>query len=428
MIRGFLAVIVAAGFASSVFADPWARFQGPNGTGISNEKNVPVEFDVKSGNNLLWKIPSPGLGNSAPIIWGKDLFVHAAKADGTERYLACYDTATGKEKWKKTISAKKAHIHTKNSWASATPATDGESIFVPVWDGLRVHMTAFDMKGNERWKKDLGVFISQHGPGASPVIHKDKVFLLHDMDKEDPKTKEKVEKPATMYAFDKKTGNIVWEQPRSPYRACYGAPFIRENAGTGAELVVTSTMAITGYDVETGKKNWEYTEKFINKKGDFPLRTISATLNAGEMIISGSGDGGGDRQAVALAFAGSGEAPKKVWENRKEFPYVPCLLQKGDHVFFVNDAGFAGCYEIKSGKQVWFERQAGAAFTASPVMIDGKIYAASEQGEVYVFDANLKFNLVARNHVGEMIRGSFAVSDGKLFIRSDRSLFCVGQK
>lgn len=89
------------------------------------------------------------------------------------------------------------------------------------------------------------------------MIYKDKVFLLHDMDKEDPKTKVQGQKPATMYAFNKKTGEIVWEMHRTPYRICYGAPFIRENAGTGAELVVASTMAITGYNVNTGKKNWE---------------------------------------------------------------------------------------------------------------------------------------------------------------------------
>ena len=129
--------------------------------------------------------------------------------------------------------------------------------------------------------------------------------------------------------------------------------------------------------------------------------------------------------AISLSAKGVGE---KVWQNKKDFPHVPCCLTSGAHIYFVNDRGFAGCFEAKTGKRIWLERLPDATFISSPVLIDGKVYAASEQGDVFVFAASPTFKLLARNNLEETIRATPAVADGGLFIRGQRHLFCIGKR
>jgi outer membrane protein assembly factor BamB len=162
-----------------------------------------------------------------------------------------------------------------------------------------------------------------------------------------------------------------------------------------------------------------------------PLRTINSPIYLDGMLFAFSGDGGGDRQMWALALDGAGKntRAKEVWDNRKDFPYVPNLLSRGEHIYFVNDKGFAGCYEAKSGKQVWYERVPDTTFTSSPVLIDDKVYAPSEEGDVHVFAASpAAYQPLAKNHLGERFRASPAVADGRLYVRGQNHLYCVGKK
>lgn len=410
-------------------AGNWERFRGPNGLGVAADKDIPIQFDDKE--NVLWKLPLPGLGNSSPIIWEKRLFLQTASADGKQRLLLCIDVASGKELWSRGIpgyTAFEGLKHPRNTLASSTPVTDGEAVFVPFWDGKDVFMVAYNFKGDLLWNKPLGRWISQHGTGASPILFGDKVIFYNDMDKEHPKTKTPVNKPSTLYALNKKTGDIVWEVPREAYRACYSAPFLLEAPGSTPGLIITSTTSIVSYNPDDGSQNWKWNWKF---KGKMPLRTVASTHLGDGMIFACSGDGGGDRLLSAIALNGSGKSarPQQVWDNRKDFPYVPCLLSRGAHLYFVNDAGFAGCYEAKTGKRIWFERFPETAFTASPVLIDDKIYAPSEEGEVMVFTATpTALQPLAKNHIGERIRATPAVADGRLYIRGENHLFCIGKK
>jgi outer membrane protein assembly factor BamB len=157
------------------------------------------------------------------------------------------------------------------------------------------------------------------------------------------------------------------------------------------------------------------------------MRTVASPALAGNILcVCCGGDAG--RFAIGLALPGPGksETPERVWENRKDFPYVPSPLARGEHFYFVNDAGFAGCYHARTGKRVWFERIA-EGFHASPLAIDDKIYAASTAGDVYVLAAEPTYGLLARNELGEMIRATPAVADGRLYIRGARHLYCFGK-
>jgi outer membrane protein assembly factor BamB len=409
-------------FAASLFflasgwvgAETWERFRGPKGEGVAHNQNLPIELDVAK--NLVWKVAIPGVGHSSPIIWNGRVLVQSASANGSERYLLCLDAKTGKTVWEKKTAGAKAHTHQLNSLASATPATDGKAVYLAVWDGKDVILSALTIDGEPIWEKSLGEFKSQHGPGASPVVHGDKLFFALDMDGK-----------AAMFAFDKNTGKQVWTQPREAFRASYSAPQILDKGANGVELIVTSTTAITSYDPDTGSRNWNWTWTWpANTK---PLRTIASSVEAGNMLFACAGDGDGSRQMAALNLPTAvGGTPVQAWDNKKIFPYVPCLLSRDGRIYFVNDHGFAGCFDAKSGKQVWYERVPGAKFTASPVLVDGKIYAASDKGDVFVMAAEPKFEILGRGELGEDVRATPAVANGRIVIRGARHLFCFGKK
>ena len=412
--------------SADVLADNWDRFRGPNGAGTTGDKDIPLKFGPNE--NMIWKVALPGVGNSSPIVWGTHLFLHSTSNDGKLRSLVCFDTVNGKIRWQKSIAAGFAKIRADSSLASSTPTTDGKAVYVSFWDGKDILVSAYDFQGELLWSKNLGMFNSQHGAGASPILYKDKLILANDMDKDDFTTKVPNARPSMLIAFDKRTGRLIWETARVAERACYSAPFLLQRPGQmEPELVVTSTTAVTGYNVETGTKLWEakgWQAPFA--KG--PLRTVaSPALVGGILCVSSGGDAG--RFAVGLDLRGLGntDAPKSIWENRKDFPYVPSPVARGEHAYFVNDAGFAGCYHAPTGKRVWFERLTDTGFHASPLLIDGKVVATSTVGDVYVFAAEPTFRLLARSELGEVVRATAAVADGRLYIRGERHLFCIGK-
>ena len=409
--------VVCLFLCGDLFAGTWEAFRGPGSKGIAEHQNLPVKFGP--GADLLWKAAVPGTSNSSPIVWNDQIFLLTSTLDGGERILLCLDAKTGAKIWDKSFKGHKTKIHAKNSLASSTPTTDGKGLYLAVWDGNDVAIHALDMKGQPKWEKNLGEFKSEHGAGASPMLYKDKLIFTFDMDGK-----------SVLYVFDKETGKIDWSAPREAHRACYSMPQILTRPD-GDELIVTSTTCITSYNPETGSRNWNWQWPWPAPKGgkSSGLRTIATSLEEKGILVASSGEGGAGRLAVGLKLPTTpGAQPTKAWENRKEFPYIPSGLIHDGHFYFANDPGFVGCWDMKTGKKVWYERMDGAAFIASPILVDGKIYAASEEGDVFVFPAAPKFDLLARNTIGERIRATPAVADGRLFVRGEKTLFCFGKK
>jgi outer membrane protein assembly factor BamB len=401
------------GLVLTVNAANWPRFRGPNGSGDSRETGIPVKWTDK---DVAWKVALPGAGNSSPVVWGDQLFIQSASTDGKERYLLCLNTANGKEIWRRTLAGNKAKINTKNSWASSTPATDGERVYAYFWDGESVALHAFDIKGEPLWKYEIGKFSSDHGAGASPMVHDGKVILLNDQGE-----------GASVIAIDAKSGKKAWETKREHFqnRACYSTPFVMERKD-GPELIVASSTGVTGYDPRSGDKNWQYDWTFDGR----PLRTVASPVLAdGGYIVANSGDGAGDRNIVVLRPGGKdGTKAKVMWDSKKPkfLPYVPCFLSRGEHLYWTSDDGYAGCTVTATGETVFRERLGGNT-TASPVLIGDKVYSVDESGDVFVFAADTKFKQLARNSLGEGVMASPAVADGKLFIRGKTHLFCIGK-
>lgn len=415
------ASVVAAGEPTN-----WERFRGPNGTGVSADKNIPIKFGAKNG--VIWKVELPGAGNSSPIVWGKHIFIHATSKDGKSRSLSCLDTADGKLRWQKSMPAEPAKIRPDSSFASSTPTTDGHAVYLSFWDGKDVHIAAYDFQGESLWSKNLGNFNSQHGPGASPILYKDKLILTNDMDKDDFTTKAPNARPSILMALDKKTGKLIWEASRVAERACYSAPFLLHKPNQKEpELIVTSTTAVSGYNIETGTKLWE-AKGWQEHAVKVPMRTVATPVQAGNVLcVCSGGDAGRFAIGLELPKPGKNDGPTRIWENRKDFPYVPSPLAHDGHFYFVNDYGFAGCYDARTGKREWFERLSEAGFHASPLIIDGNVYAVNTAGDVYVFPAQPTFNLLARNELGETVRATPAVAGGRLFIRGERHLYGIGK-
>jgi outer membrane protein assembly factor BamB len=397
-----LALALAPGSAAD-----WPRFRGPNGTGTAEGKLPAIDPAAP-----LWAIAIPGKGVSSPIVVSGKVYLQSASGDGKTRALVCVSAAGGKVEWSKQLPGTAAHTHAKNSLASGTPACDGARIYCAWWDGNSVSASAHDLTGKELWQTSLGGYESQHGPGFSPVVHGGLVFLNVDDDKR-----------AELVALDAKTGVRKWVADRPHHRASYSTPFLLERPGQPAELVLGTTTALTAYEPKTGKVNWEYALEWPGKQ---KLRVVGHPVYAGGLLVVYCGDGDGSRYMVAVDPAAAG--PKKVWELKKETPYVPCVLAKGDRLFWIGDKGFATCAEARTGKPVWSERVFNADVTASPLLVGDQILAISERGEVAVLKAGAEFEEPKKVALGENVYATPAFADGRVFVRGVNHLFCFGKK
>ncbi len=410
MIRlGLLSVLVLASALALGSAADWPRFRGPNGTGAATGPLPAIDPAAP-----LWKVKIPGRGVSSPIVVSNKVYLQSASADGKTRTLFCLSVADGATEWTKELPGEKAGTHAKNSLASGTPACDGARVYAAWWDGSAVALGAYDLAGKSLWQASLGGYVSQHGPGFSPMVHDGLVYVNVDDDEH-----------AELIAFDAKTGEKKWIADRKPVRASYSTPFVLERAGKPAELVLGTTTAVTSYDPKTGKVNWEYALAW--PKGQMPLRVVGGPVYAAGLLVVYCGDGGGARYMAAIDP--EKKVPAKVWELKRDTPYVPCVLVKGDRLFWITDKGTATCTDVKTGKALWAEAVfANSDVTSSPVLVGDKILMISEKGEMAVVRAAEEFEELAKVSLGERVYASPAVADGKVLVRGEGHLFCFGKK
>ncbi|MFO0876567.1 MAG: PQQ-binding-like beta-propeller repeat protein [Gemmataceae bacterium] len=398
--------------ASTAPAADWTRFRGPNGTGVSDDRDVPLPW---TDDHVLFRIKLPGVGHSSPIVVKNRLLYQAATK--SDRLLVCHDAETGKEQWTALVPGSVGKIQNpKGSLASSTPCSDGEHVFAVFWDGKRVLLHAYTLEGKLVWKHDLGPFTSQHGPGFSPVVVDGRVFVNNDQDG-----------AANLLAFDARTGKPLWEVERRAFRACYSTPFILEEPN-GKQLLVTSTAGVTAYNPANGKELWTYAWSFSR----MPLRTVASCIVSDGHIFCCAGDGSGDRNMIAVKLGGKGDVTRTnlTWsrDRARATPYVPSLVAYQGHLYGVLDEGQAFCLEAVSGKEVWKSRLA-ANVSASPLLINGAVLVTSEKGEVFTFSptpAGLK--VVSRNRLDDTILATPAVANGRLYFRGETHLIAIGKK
>jgi outer membrane protein assembly factor BamB len=434
-----IGVVLALMIGGSVAAADCPQWRGPQGTGTTDDKNLPERWSATE--NVAWKAALAGLGVSSPIVSGTRVFVtsqigagvrrpgnHPRLAQGAgaaaagERALPtsrddrtvfvveAFNRADGRRLWEYRVEAEGAlpGVHDKHNLASPSPITDGQTVYAWFATG---QLVALDMNGKPTWQRHLGKEISPFdinwGHGSSPTLYQDLLILLCDHG------------PASyLLAVDKRTGREKWKTDRGRGRMSYTTPFIVD-AASGPELIINSSERVDAYDPRTGAFLWH-----TGGSNQFPIP--SPTFHDGVLYMS-RGYRSGPYMAIRPGGRGDISASHVVWQINTGAPYISSLVYDAGLLYMANDVGAITAIDAATGQKVWQERVDGI-FSASPVAADGKIYFVSETGETIVLRGGREPRVIAKNDIGERLIASPALSNGQIFLRSDGQLFCVGKQ
>jgi outer membrane protein assembly factor BamB len=388
-------------------AENWPQWRGPRGDGTSVEANIPTHWSATE--NVRWSTAIPGKGHSSPIVWGDRIFLTTCVEDSQQRMFLCIDRLSGKILWQREVA--KAPLETKhnlNSFASATPATDGKYVWVAFFEAPQIDLVCYDFEGNEVWRRSPGEFHSVHGFCSSPVLYKDLLILNCDQDSES----------ACIVAYEKSTGKEKWRTPRPNRTRSYCTPIIRDLAGR-EQLVLSGSKCVASYDPDTGQQLWLV---------DGPTEQFVASLVVTDGIVFVTG-GFPTYHLMGINPDGAGNVTNSrvLWHDHKGASYVPSPIAAGDWFFVVSDGGVASCWEARTGKELWKQRL-GAHHSASSVSAGGNLYFTADNGDTFVFKAAPEYQPIAINSLGEECRASPAISQGEIFIRTLGHLYCVSSQ
>jgi len=436
-----IAISMAGGalglLAQTVSAGNWPQWRGPDGSGISTEKNLPSEWSPTK--NIKWKTPIDGRSHSSPIVWGKMIFlttaiegaevpgakaakhmlgdkefVHPDSIGANKKHtfkVIAVDRDSGKIVWQQTAWEGTPYDdrHRKSSYAASTPATDGKMVYAFFGtEGLY----AYDFKGKLAWKAQIGN-IATLGMGAatSPILFDNLVIVQADEDNGEA---------SFIVALDKKTGKEVWKASRKGVQVSWSTPLLVKTASR-TELIASGTEFVIGYDPATGKELWRH-------KG-VESNAIPSPVANNEMVYLVAGFPA--KIAMAIRLGQNGDltgTPNVPWKYEKGTAYVPSPILYGDYLYLTTDRGILTALDAKTG-EVKYEGgriPIPATFTASPVAFEGKILMTSEDGDTFIIKAGPKHEIIGTNSVGEAVYASPAIADGRIFIRGEKNLYCIG--
>ena len=431
--------------AAGAAAGSWPAFRGTHASGVAVKQNLPDNWDVKTGDNILWRTSLPGLGHSSPVVWGSRVFVTTAISanpnatfkpglygdgdssdDRSPHRFVTYaiDKRSGTILWERVAyegpPVDKRHI--KSTYASATPATDGR--VVVSWFGSQ-GVFGYDMNGRLRWKVDLGhiplgaynIPTLEWGPASSPIIWNGLVILQCDTHAD-----------SFLLALDEDTGEIAWKTERDELPA-WGTPTVAMTS-QGPELVTNASNFIRGYDPRNGKELW--------RLGRSSLITAPTPVFADDLFVIASGRAP-ERPIFAVRAGARGDITPPdndtrssgvAWSRAGRGSYMPTPLIYDGILYVLNNNGVFDAYDVTTGEEIYRQRMPdiGSGFSASPVASDGKIYISSEDGEIFVVAAGNAFKHIRTNSMGELLMATPALSEGVMYVRSSHSLIAIGRK
>lgn len=437
----FLLLILVTGTAE---AENWPQWRGIDNQGVSAETNLPTKWSPDQG--IAWKVGLGGLGASTPVVWGDMIVVTSQVGDtvlrggGAHPLLARDDQALarretaiggtrpsaanqgtgifliveafsrtdGKRLWEYRIecTGELSENHEKHNLATPTPIVDGERIYAWFGNG---QVVVLDMAGKEIWKKHLaeayGSFINPWGHGSSPALYGDTLILLVDH-----------EPNAYIAALDKRTGAQRWKAERGRDRISHSTPFVVPGPG-GPEMLINSSKRIDTFDPRSGELLW-----FADTDRQTPIPT--PVFHEG-MIYLSRGYRNSDYLALQPGGKGDVTATHIKWRHANAASYVPSILQYQGLLYMTNEVGVVTCADTKTGERVWRHRLEGI-FYASPVAGDGKVYMLSETGDMFILRAGKTPELLSQNTIPERFIASPAISSSHLYLRSDRTLYSIG--
>lgn len=373
-------------------AADWPCWRGSKHDGIADANQTPPKEFSAASKNVRWVADIPGRGHGSPAIFGKRVFLAVADEKAKTQSLLCLDRETGKELWTTVIHSGgfPEKMNQKASHASATPACDGELVFINFMNSDAAFTTALSLDGKQVWQQKICDYIVHQGYGSSPAIYKNLLIVSADN-----------KSGGAIRAFERTTGKPVWKVDR-PKLPNYGSPIIYEIGGRD-QAIFQGCDLVTSLDPATGKKLWE--------NAGATTECVASIVSDGTHVFT---SGGYPKNHVAAMKAdGSGEV---VWENTSRV-YVPSMLVKDGYLFAVLDNGVAMCWKCDTGEVMWKERL-GRPVTGSPVLVGNLIYSGDETGQFFVFSANPKeFKIIAQSQLGDETLSTPVICDSHIFAR-----------
>jgi outer membrane protein assembly factor BamB len=409
-------VILLAGLAPAAAPDSnWLDFRGPTGQGHAGEVELPVEWSATR--NVAWKQAVPGLGWSSPVVVdGQVIVTSAVPMDGgaagnagqtlSLRVLA-FDVASGKPRWDTEVFLQPQdapRIHGKNSHASPTAVVRGDSVFVHFG---HQGTACLGLDGQIKWRNRELAYPPVHGNGGTPALAQDVLVFSAD-GASDP----------FLAALDQKSGQLRWKTIRdsdAPKKFSFSTPLVIQVAGQD-QVISPGSNSVGAFDAATGKEIWR-----VRYQG---YSVIPRPIFAHGLLYIGTGYDSPSVMAIRPGGAGDVTESHVAWVVKKGAPHTPSLLVVGDWLFMVSDRGVATCLDAKTGAEIWQERL-GGNYSASPLYANGKVYFQSEEGDTTVVRASDKFEVLAKNSLGERTLASFAVTGRALLIRGAANLYRV---
>jgi outer membrane protein assembly factor BamB len=439
------AMALAVGLNSLVSASDWPRFRGPNGSGISvDAEPTPVAWSHEK--NVRWKTSLPGAGVSSPIVVGDRLFVtcysgygaNFGKIEELKRHVVCVDRSSGKILWEKAVDAALPEDSYSgmgipaHGYASHTPVSDGKCVYV--FFG-KSGVLAFDLDGKQIWQTGVGTESDSRrwGSASSPILYQNKIIVTASAESE------------ALIALNAESGEIVWREEAAGLANVWGTPLLVQVDDERTDLVLGVPYEIWGFNPDSGKLRW-YAEA---PAGD---QYSSSVVAVQDVVYSIEGRGGG---STAVRAGGKGDVTKShtVWSGSESSRFgTPVVYQ--NHVYYFSGS-VAGCTDAKTGRKIFqgrldggsdsagddggsgrsssgrgFGRGGGGSDYSSPIIADGKVYYVQSSGKCFVLKAGDEFEQLAVNSVTtdrESFGATPAISNGEIFIRSDKHLYCVSE-
>ena len=418
--NAWFSVLLIALSAGLVYGGDWPSFRGPSGTGqAAAGQKAPINWGTDK--NIRWKAAMPRPGNGSPIVVGGRVFVTSAQdKDGRQRSLYCFDAAGGKKLWVKTVALDRTMPkHPTNYHCPTTPASDGKSVVV--WHGS-AGLHCYDLDGKPRWSRDLGEFRHRWGYGTSPIIRKGRVILHTGPGKS-----------VFVTAIDLSSVETVWKTDE-PIEGAKRLPDEKMGSWTtpkiidtkdGARIIVSMAWRVVAYDAETGKIVWTCD----GNRHAYGALAYSSPVIVGDILFVTGGLRG---VSMGIRLGGKGNVTKthRLWRFEKSPQNIGSAVTVGGYVYRANAwVGGLDCVDPKTGRVQWTHKAKGkdAEFWASTVMVNGLLYATNQKATTIVYKPDpKKFQLVATNKLNGVCNATPAVADGRIFIRTMKHLYCIG--
>jgi outer membrane protein assembly factor BamB len=374
-------------------------FRGPGGNGIVFQRGFPTNWNGSSGKNIKWKTAIPLTGYNSPIVWNDKIFLSGASA--TKREVYCFDLNSGKILWQTVVdkipgsSATPPKVHGETGFAASTLTTDGRRVYAIFANG---DLIALDFEGKKVWAKNLGLPKNHYGHSSSLIMYRDLLIVQYDQSGN-----------TNIMAFAGKTGEQVWKTSRD-VKITWASPIL-VNTGKQMEVMLVAEPFVISYNPATGKELW----RFNCISGE-----VGPSLAYADGVVYSVND------YSKLAAVQIGASPKLLWESDEYLSDIPSPVATSKYIFLPTSYGMMICYDAKTGEKYW-EKDFGTPTYASAMLVDGNVWQMDKKGIMHIFKADKTYTSVSEPALGEGSVCTPAFVGGKIIIRGDKNLYCIGK-